>query len=145
MVIIPGERVGDLQFRSSPDAVARRLGSPQRRVDYGDGRENWMYEGGPDVTFLKSVGLVGVSLGAGPAILWERDLFQFDAAALRDWFANRGVDVAFDVSQSGDTTLDATTTCGLQIYYAEGDLVPCDIEVQFGRWDNGRMLTTEET
>jgi hypothetical protein len=143
MVIIPGERVGDLQFRSSRDAVAARLGAPDRLVDYGDGREIWIYESGPDVTFLES-GLVGVSLGAGPAILWERDLFRFDAAELRGWFAGRGVDVAIEVSQWGDTTLDATATCGLLIYYAEGDLVPCDIGVQFGRWDHGRMVTTEE-
>ncbi len=124
MIVVPGESVGGLRFRSTKETVRAQLGPSRSCHDYGDGRESWSFGDDLSVLFQDGIGLVAVTLDRGPLVLWDRDLFALSAGELCDWLAEHRVATTLNQNGWGDEVIDAPAI-GLFAYYNHDDPMPC--------------------
>jgi hypothetical protein len=132
MLVVPGESVGELRFRSTKETVRAQLGPSRSCHDYGDGRESWSFADDLSVLFQEGVGLVAVSSECGTLVLWDRDLFALSAHELREWLAEHHVATTLERDGWGDEVIHARAI-GLFAYYIHDDPVP-SVELYLGAW-----------
>ena len=142
MLVIPGESIGKLRFRSSKESVAAQLGPEYSRHDYGDGRESWNFPGDLAVLFKDGIGLVAVTLDRGPLVLWDKDLFALSDRELCEWLDDRQIATSVDRDVWGDKVIRAAAI-GLFAYYAQDDPIP-SIEFFVGSWSLGKLVHSED-
>ena len=133
--LIPHQGAGELRFGMDEAAVRAILGEPTQRVGLAEQRTALAFRGGTDVVLHAAGGLVGLSLGAGPAMLFGADLFALDRDGVEALIHPHAA-TTWDPLDRFTRTLSAPSL-GLILYFDADEPTPCEVELASGAWHHG--------
>lgn len=135
MELIPHQGAGELRFGMGEAAVRAILGEPGQRVGLAEQRTALAFPGGTDVVLHAEDGIVGISLGAGPATLFGADLFALDRDGL-EALIQPHAETTWDPLDRFTRMLSAPSL-GLILYFDADEPTPCEVELASGAWHRG--------
>lgn len=135
MELIPHGGAGELRFGMDEGAVLALLGPPAQRVTLDAERTALAFGGDVDLVVHAAHGLVGITLGAGPAVLLGADLFALDRDGIESLLRPHA-ETTWDPVDVFTRTLSAPFL-GLVVYFDADDPLPSAVELTSGTWHRG--------
>jgi hypothetical protein len=135
MDVIPHVGAGGLRFGMDEAAVRALLGAPTQRVAYDEQRTGLAFGEEVDVVMHAERGLVSITRGRGPAMLFGAELFALDRDGIEALLAPHAA-IVWEPLDRFVRTLSAPAL-GLIVYFEGDDPAPTAVELTFGTWHRG--------